>query len=61
MGVGDAAGVGREDVDVVDLAGDPPLHKAHVLIGGKLDRFAVAIEPGEGVVAIEVRIKDMRV
>ena len=52
LGVGDAARVCGEDVDIVNLAGDPTLHESHVLMGWKLDRLAVLVEPGEGVVSM---------
>lgn len=50
--VGDARGVGGEDIGVVDLARDPSLHKSHVFSGGKFNGLSAAVEPGEGVVTV---------
>lgn len=46
-----SSGIGREDVGVVNLARDPPLHQRHVLVSRQLDGLPVLVEPSEGVVA----------
>ena len=47
-----SSGIGREDVGVVNLARDPPLHQRHVLVSRQLDGLPVLVEPSEGVVAV---------
>lgn len=53
MGVRDTRRVRWEDVGVVDFTRNPSLHKSHVLIGGKLNRLPVTVEPSKGVVTSE--------
>ena len=55
-GVGDALVVGGEDHVVVDLSGDPTLHEGDVLVGRQLNRLMAAVEPGVGMVALQVSI-----
>lgn len=47
---GDASGIGREDLGVIDLARYPALHESYVLIGGYLDGLHIPVEPGVGVI-----------
>jgi hypothetical protein len=51
IGVGDAVGVGREDICVINLSRYPTLHQCDVLGRRELDRFPLAVQPGERVVS----------
>lgn len=51
MRIRDTRSVGGHDVLIINLAGNPPLHKSHVLVGRELDGLTTAVQPREGMIS----------